>query len=101
MSRQEKNPDVHWFVEPFDAKSNEMIANFLIELNKSSPDYEHIMIPDSDGILHNVFEVSYREMAYLVKSRKRYPECKFAIWNRTRFRGPLRKCDYLFSKSKT
>lgn len=98
MSKKERNPDARWFVEPLNPPSNEMIMNYLITLCQSYPDIEHIKVADAEVVFHNVIEVSYREMLYLVKCRKSQPECKFRVWNITRFGAPLRDCEYLFAK---
>lgn len=98
MSRQKKNPETQWFVEPLDYDSNVQIMDFLSKTNSSSADIEHVRIPDFEGKLHNVLEVSYDAMSYMVKSRKDLPGLRFKTWNRVKSRTPLRECSFLFAR---
>jgi hypothetical protein len=79
-----------WFIEPRDARTNEIIARRLAELNEIA-DSMNQNLKDDKGREHSVYQIKdHKRILEFYKSKDQF-QLKFNIYTRTGIDAPLKK----------
>ncbi len=82
-----------WYIEPLDSDTNETISQELPVQNFSRG------IICQDEKTHNLWECSYN-FAYAFFRSRRTLDLRFNVYNKKSRHGQIRRCDFLFIKSR-
>lgn len=87
-----------WFLEPLDAHTNKVVANFLSSISCLEENILSSVVTEKGEIM--AFQMrDYRDISYFLRSKDSL-NLRFRIYNRRGNQAQLRQCSFLTKKKK-